>query len=318
MKKLLLAILLPFLCPAYPDQSPQERYIDQWSSTAVAEMKRSGVPASITLAQGLLESNAGQSSLATKANNHFGIKCHNTWKGKRTYADDDARNECFRVYPSAEESFRDHSDFLRYQDRYKKLFELDPTDYKAWSKGLKKAGYATDPKYASKLIRLIEDYELYRFDLDRDNSAVDVPQAPVELESPRDSRTGRIASASTNEYLNVSFARKELKQNGVRFIYSLEGESYSSIATSRKLFLKEILSFNDADSDAVLAPGTVVYLERKKKQAAKGVDKFIVGPQKQTLREIAQRFGVREKSLRKINGFADGFEPDEGDTVLLR
>ena len=145
-----------------------------------------------------------------------------------------------------------------------------------------------------------------------------MPQAPVELESPRDSRTGRIASASTNEYLNVSFARKELKQNGVRFIYSLEGESYSSIAASRKLFLKEILSFNDADSDALLDPGTVVYLERKKKQAAKGVDKFIVGPQKQTLREIAQRFGVREKSLRKINGFADGFEPDEGDTVLLR
>ena len=146
-----------FLCLA-ADQGPQQQYIREYAALARSEMARTGVPASITLAQGLLESNAGRSALASKSNNHFGIKCHNDWKGKKTYADDDAKHECFRVYRNAEASFRDHSDFLRYQDRYKGLFELDPTDYRGWAKGLKKAGYATDPRYAEKLIKIIEDY----------------------------------------------------------------------------------------------------------------------------------------------------------------
>ena len=134
---------------------PYEKYIEKYASVAVSEMHRSGVPASITLAQGLLESAAGESALATKANNHFGIKCHSDWKGKKTYKDDDKANECFRVYSNATASFKDHSDFLRFQDRYKSLFDLEPTDYKAWAKGLKKAGYATDRQYADKLIKLI-------------------------------------------------------------------------------------------------------------------------------------------------------------------
>ena len=144
MKKiaLLFAVLLPLLVLAGGD-TPQEKYIAKYSAIAVSEMQRSGVPASITLAQGLLESRYGQSRLAAQGNNHFGIKCHN-WKGRKMYEDDDAKGECFRVYRSAEESFRDHSDFLRYQDRYKGLFELDPADYKGWARGLKKAGYATD------------------------------------------------------------------------------------------------------------------------------------------------------------------------------
>ena len=133
--------LLGLFIAATPGQ--YEKYIEKYASVAVSEMHRSGVPASITLAQGLLESAAGESVLATKANNHFGIKCHSDWKGKKTYKDDDKENECFRVYPNASASFRDHSDFLRYQDRYKSLFDLEPTDYKAWAKGLKKAGYVS-------------------------------------------------------------------------------------------------------------------------------------------------------------------------------
>ena len=167
MKKVLtaIALILGIAVSAQRDAgTPQERYIARYASIAVNEMYRTGVPASITLAQGIIESGSGRSRLATDGNNHFGIKCHNTWKGKTMLADDDRKNECFRVYDSAEESFRDHSDFLRYQDRYKFLFDLKTTDYKGWAAGLKKAGYATDPSYASKLIQCVEDYDLGRFD----------------------------------------------------------------------------------------------------------------------------------------------------------
>lgn len=149
---------------AWAQGTPQERYIQKWAPTAVREMYRSGVPASITLAQGILESRYGLSPLASEGNNHFGIKCHKDWKGKSMRYDDDAKGECFRVYDSADESFQDHSDFLRYRDRYKFLFDLKTTDYKGWAYGLKKAGYATDPNYPAKLIKYIEDYKLYEYD----------------------------------------------------------------------------------------------------------------------------------------------------------
>ena len=318
MKHLILVCLACLFAFTVEDKSPQQLYIENYAKIAQEEMRRSGVPASITLAQGLLESNAGRSALASKSNNHFGIKCHKSWKGKRAYYDDDERNECFRVYPSAEASFRDHSDFLRYQDRYKSLFDLDPTDYEAWAKGLKKAGYATDPKYASKLTRIIQEYELYRFDYEDDNrEALDVPASPTELESARDPQTGK-RIASVDEVLTVSFTRQVYVQNGVKFIYALSGETYQSIAASRGLFLREILSFNDANADTTLEQGTVVYIQRKKKYAAKGVDKYIPGGEGETLRDIAQRFGVREKSLRKINAFAQDYEPSEGDVIKLR
>ena len=159
MKIRLLIISLFIGLSAYAQhqqKSPQEKYIEQFATLAVEEMYRSGVPASITLAQGLLESRYGLSELAVKGNNHFGIKCHNNWDGKRMYYDDDRKGECFRKYPSPEQSFRDHSDFLRYRDRYKFLFDYRITDYKSWANGLKKAGYATDPAYPKKLINLIE------------------------------------------------------------------------------------------------------------------------------------------------------------------
>ena len=141
-----------------------EKYVEEWAPTAVREMYRSGVPASITLAQGILESRYGLSPLAADGNNHFGIKCHKDWTGKKQYHDDDEKGECFRVYDDADESFRDHSDFLRYRDRYKFLFEFETTDYKSWANGLKKAGYATDPGYPDKLIKYIEDYKLNEYD----------------------------------------------------------------------------------------------------------------------------------------------------------
>ncbi len=354
MKRFLL-VLLSLLCIS-ADKSPQEKYIEKYSGIAVSEMVRSGVPASITLAQGLVESRAGQAPLAAKGNNHFGIKCHNDWKGKKMYQDDDAKGECFRVYATAELSFRDHSDFLRYKDRYKSLFNLKPTDYKGWAHGLKKAGYATDPAYASKLIKVIEDYQLYLFDRGgragradkvtraekkgRDDKAsrgrrngrkdksdgvgsisgdgeVVVPEAPLAIEAPKQVDPEKYRQ-DYNEEFRFNLSRNVMTRNGVPFITSLKGETYASIAASQGLFLKELLAFNDLASAPYLEEGTIVYIQRKKKSAGKGLDKYIVDHDGENLRDISQRFGVRLSSINKLNGFAPGHTVREGDTILLR
>ena len=294
-------------------KEPTLEYIRKYSDLAVSEMRRTGVPASITLAQGILESNSGQSKLAVKGNNHFGIKCHNDWDGRTMRLDDDARRECFRVYPDASASFRDHSDFLRYRDRYKPLFDLDPEDYKGWARGLKKAGYATDPSYAGKLIALIERYELYRYD-----RAVEVEQeAPLEIEAPKE-LPPELVGKNYRETVSVSLQRSVYEMNGVPFIYSVKGESLRSIASANGLFPGELLKFNDLDEDVSLYEGSVVYLARKKAQAAKGVSKYVVGADGETLWEISQRFGVRLDALEKMNPMLVGIRLEEGDTVQLR
>lgn len=181
MRRLLILLLaaLPVLAAA---QTPQLDYIAKYSALAVSEMQRTGVPASITLAQGLVESGAGLSPLAVHANNHFGMKCHNDWDGETFYKDDDTAQECFRAFRTAEESFKAHSDFLRNRPRYASLFELEPTDYKGWARGLKKAGYATDPAYAAKLIKQIEDFQLDRFDRLEEAGATDGPKTETKSE----------------------------------------------------------------------------------------------------------------------------------------
>lgn len=313
MKRLLL-VLMTVLLSIGAAKNPKLDYIDKYSDIAIKEMKRTGVPASITLAQGILESNAGQSVLATKGNNHFGIKCHNDWKGKTMKMDDNAPKECFRVYPNAEASFRDHSDFLRSRDRYKSLFELKQTDYKWWARGLKKAGYATDPGYADKLITLIEDYELYRFDKGVKVSV----KPPLEIEEPKVVQLEPRPGMKYQESVTFSTARKVYSQNGVPFVYSEAGETYASIAASNGLFLKELLKFNDHEQELALEPGTMVYLARKKAQGPVGVNKYVVEKDGETLRDIAQRFGIRYAALQKLNIVLYGKTLEEGDTVILR
>ena len=314
MRKVIIFISI-VLCQvaAWAQGTPQERYIQKWAPTAVREMYRSGVPASITLAQGILESRYGLSPLASEGNNHFGIKCHKDWKGKSMRYDDDAKGECFRVYDSADESFQDHSDFLRYRDRYKFLFDLKTTDYKGWAYGLKKAGYATDPAYAQKLITIIEDYKLYEYDK---GIKVEVTP-PLEVEAPVQVTSATI-ERKYKESVRFSLGRKVYEQNGVPFVYAIEGESWQSIAASNGLFLKEILRFNDLGSDSALAPGTMVYLARKKTQARPGVGRYVVGSDGETLWEISQRFGVRLASLQKMNPALIGKSLEEGDTIILR
>lgn len=359
-----LSVLIQTAMSAKP-LSPQEAYIEKYAQIAVDEMFRSGVPASITLAQGMLESSNGQSYLAVNGNNHFGIKCHD-WTGGRVFSDDDRKGECFRKYRSVEDSFRDHSDFLRYRDRYKFLFDLKTTDYKGWAYGLKRAGYATDPAYPRKLINLIETYDLDRFDetdaakVRKDKrisrkearrlrrAAGTVPAAgsasSVQAGAVSDDPGSGYTSASENVSIapgsripesptvleepqpldgrqraefRFSLSRQLYSQNGVAFVYSVEGETYSTIASLYSLFPKEILSFNDAVADSALLPGTVVYLQPKKKYAAAHMDKYIAEGD-ESLRDICQRFAVKMSSIMKLNGFSAGHQLREGDTVLLR
>ena len=327
LKKILGAIVLGSICLPIKSDIKEDRkaYLRQYSETAVNEMYRSGIPASITLGQGLLESAAGKSYLAVKANNHFGIKCHN-WKGETIYSDDDRPNECFRKYRSADESYRDHSDFLRYNDRYKFLFDLEPTDYKAWAYGLKKAGYATDPEYASKLIRLIEDYRLWEYDQaaseapdstsskkeekPEDNGGIRrLPLSPSRIETPApiDDRQ--------RETFSFNLSRKMYSLNGVAFVYAEKGETYESIARDFHLFKKEILRFNDLSSPAELHPGDIVYIQKKKNQAAKDLNRH-VWTEGDNLWKVSQRYAVRLSALKKLNKDTDYFE--EGDLVTLR
>ena len=337
--RIITFIISLFLCvsasvsmAAKEEKTPQTIYIEQFATLAVEEMYRSGVPASITLAQGLLESGYGLSELAVKGNNHFGIKCHNNWTGKKMYYDDDRKGECFRVYPSPEQSYRDHSDFLRYRDRYKFLFDFKVTDYKSWANGLKKAGYATDPAYPKKLINLIETYELYEYDrkpasfAKSDRKAKrnhEKPAAPVdesEQELPMSPNEIEQVEALTNEQrqdFQFSISREVYTRNGVPFVKTVEGETLASIAASNHLFVREILKFNDLLSDAPLAPGTEVYLKPKKKQAVKGLDKHVVEGG-DSMRGIAQRYGVRLKSLLKMNGMTEADVIRDGDIIKLR
>lgn len=316
-------------------QSPQKIYIEKYSPIAVEEMYRSGVPASITLAQGILESGSGRSTLAVQGNNHFGIKCHNNWQGQKVYHDDDAKGECFRKYDKAEDSYRDHSDFLRYRDRYKFLFDYEITDYKSWAHGLKKAGYATDSSYPKKLIGIIEEYALYEYDkkpfgfgkkeesksskkeTSKKPTSAPAPQKVTIPESPTQLEAARPFKGRKKESFQFALSREMYSQNGVPFIYSVEGETFKSIAAANGLFLRELLKFNDLKKDVELLPGTVVYLQKKKKQAAKGVEMHVV-EEGETLRAIAQRYAVRLDKLCKLNGVEKEDFIREGDIIKLR
>ena len=330
IKLLIISLFIGLSAYAQHNQkSPQEIYIEQFATLAVEEMYRSGVPASITLAQGLLESRYGLSELAVKGNNHFGIKCHNNWTGKKIYYDDDAKWECFRKYPSPEQSYRDHSDFLRYRDRYKFLFDYKTTDYKSWANGLKKAGYATDPSYASKLIKIIEDYRLYEYDekpasfakADRksrkESKRVTVKVPEVLPPSPTEIEQTEALTEEQRQDFHFSISREVYKRNGVPFVKAMDGESYASIASANNLFLREILKYNDLAAEAQIASGTEVYLRPKKGQAVKGLDKHVV-EEGETMRSIAQRYGVRMKNLYKINAMSDDSIIREGDIIKLR
>jgi len=303
---LLQCLVLSFTCLSAQKMSRAE-YIERYKYIAIEQMKSHAIPASIILAQACLESGDGNSTLAKQANNHFGIKCHN-WKGDTFLHTDDAKNECFRKYKNPEESFRDHSEFLRYRERYQSLFDLNPTDYKGWAHGLKKAGYATNPNYAQLLIKIIEDYSLFKYDLIK----TILPPSPAVIIDEK-----IITQESGKSEYHFTLSRVLLSKNGVLFVVAGQGESYSSIAAEFNLFTKELLKFNDLKQEIPLKDGTTVYIERKRREGDKNLSKHIV-EKGDSMYEISQKYAIKLNRLYKINGVKNGYEPNEGDQVKLR
>ena len=294
MKKIAsICLLFCLIFSVSPLYAQYESYINRYKDIAMREMNDYGIPASITLAQGILESGVGKSELAVKANNHFGIKCHNDWEGEKVYHDDDKRNECFRKYDRPEESFVDHSLFLKNRSRYSFLFELDRTDYKAWAKGLKQAGYATDPNYAKRLIALIEENNLHQYDLQSYHETTANVQTPVKQKPAKN-------------------------ESGLKFVRVQKGESYYTIAKAHKIPFSLICSYNDVDRKTRQPnEGEIVYLQRKNKTVEKGKGVHII-QEGESMHDISQLYGIRLHKLYDLNNMEYTQKATVGKRLKLR
>ncbi|MBS2099894.1 glucosaminidase domain-containing protein [Carboxylicivirga linearis] len=277
-------------------------YIELYKDLAIKEMKRTRIPASITMAQGILESGSGNSTLARKSNNHFGIKCHSDWKGKKVYHDDDRRNECFRKYKTVYESYIDHSDFLTTKGRYSSLFDLKTTDYKGWAKGLKKAGYATDPKYSHRLIKIIEDYKLYLLDEEQEWTRED----------------GKAETRGNDNFIISPYnTHVPDYNNGVKYIRTEEGDSFDAIAKEFGLRDWELYKYNDLPKNADISKYRYLYIQSKKGKANRKHEYHIV-KQGETLHYISQKYGVKMKKLLRYNGLNENAKLKGGEKLNLR
>lgn len=283
MKKilLLLGLVYGFLPVDAQQRDPHFlAYIEQFYPIAVRQQQKHGIPASIILAQALLESGAGRGRLAVQANNHFGIKCHG-WTGATILHDDDERNECFRKYRHAIESFEDHSEFLRTRPRYASLFLLETTDYVGWAHGLRAAGYATDPAYATKLISLIERFELYKFD------RMTLQQLPTQQQG-------------SVQNVEVPFVRTFFKSNNISIIVAEPGDTWSGLARELRIREERLRSFNEVDEQNQLTAGSIVYLSRKKRRANRANQIHVVRAG-ESMYSVSQIYGIQVRSLYELN-----------------
>lgn len=309
-----LVLSTALMAPAQPggDRLTAEQYIEKWKTVAVKKMKEHGIPASITLAQGLLESGNGNSMLARESNNHFGIKCTPDWKGGRSYHDDDIKNDCFRSYRDAADSFEDHSQFLKRQ-RYAKLFELKSTDYKGWAHGLKDAGYATDPHYPRKLIELIE-----RYGLDKLDQGVDVAYKPAGnvAGKPAPERKGRRPAAG-GDVITIHAGRSvELFEGRIKYVRAKGGESMRQLAADLDMTHGMLARWNDMDKESTLTEGQVIFIQPKRKAAKDAAVHTVVAGE--TLWSVSQQHGVKLSKLAKYNGLVPDAPLKAGQTVLLQ
>ena len=279
-------LLISVAVQAQRRNSRYNEYIKQYAPLAVEQMREHRIPASITLAQGLLESGAGQSTLARKSNNHFGIKC--------------GSNECFRAYRNPKDSYEDHSLFLKRGARYAFLFKLKITDYRGWARGLKKAGYATDPSYANRLITIIEDYDLYKYDT---------------------------RGLSNREARNLE---KELKKkpwlanphqvyiaNDIAYVVARDGDTFQFLGKEFDISWRKLVKYNDLHKDYTLEAGDIIYLKGKRKKAAKPYTVYIVRDG-DSMHSISQKYGIRLKNLYKMNRKDAEYVPEVGDRLRLR
>lgn len=306
-------------------QMTREQYIETYSQLAIDEMHQHGIPASITMAQALLESNNGNSDLATKAKNHFGIKCNKNWEGKTYHMDDDAKDECFRRYESIEDSYKDHSIFLK-RERYAELYTYDPMDYVAWAKGLKKFGYATNPSYAEILIKIIEDFKLYQLDDGTyQKEIVEVPVFVVEDE-PNSSLDNFFAdqkkrrkrgTVDPDGFVIEGRGHEVSFNNRIKYIITKPGDTFESINKEFDLIPFQLPKYNELSADAELKESQILYLQPKRSQAENGktYHEVIEGDDWYA---ISQIYGIKLKKLYKLNGIAASSPLKPGDKVKLR
>lgn len=269
---LAFSLTLGTIAQAQVRSKTYEQYINKYKDIAIDEMNKHHIPASITLAQGILESGAGQSWLAQASNNHFGIKCGISWTGNTVRHDDDARSECFRAYKHPKESYEDHSKFLMTGQRYAFLFKLDPTDYRGWARGLKQAGYATAPDYANRLINLIELYELYKYDY----------------------------KSNMKWVFNNTNPHQPYLANGLVYVVARFGDTWKSIGKEFEISSRKLIKYNDLYKDYILKEGDVVYLEKKRIRADEEHIIHQVRPG-DSMHSISQRYGIQLKNLYKMN-----------------
>ena len=295
-----IALLMVFQLHAQKSLTQSyQQYIEQYKDIAIEQMLRHHIPASITLAQGLLESGAGHGDLVRKGNNHFGIKCGGDWDGRRTYHDDDERGECFRVYDSAFDSYEDHSQFLRGRSRYQSLFQLKITDYKGWARGLKAAGYATDPHYAQKLIDLIQLYQLNQYDKAKGYDKFMV-----------DHTKGQAGGASLHviKIFNKNY-----------YIFARRGDTFKSIADEIGISYRKLAKYNERDKRDPLEEGEIIWLKKKQTKAPKDYKNrpHVVRPG-ESMYSIAQQYGIRLKNLYKMNKLDPEYQIKVGAKLRLR
>ena len=284
-----------------------QSYIELYKDIAIYEMQQYGIPASIKLGQGILESASGNSELAKNANNHFGIKCKSTWEGRTYHKDDDAKDECFRKYEKVLDSYEDHSQFLKQNQRYAFLFELKPDDYKAWAHGLKKAGYATNPRYAELLIKTIEEHQLYRFDI------ADGAKLPV-VQKQKPNKLDKGQESVELEILNPK-SRAIAVNNRVKFVRAKEGESIESLAKEMDIMPWQLYKYNDLNKNYILSADEIIYLQPKRKKAITATH---IVQQGESLIDVSRQHAVKLKSLYKMNGLSEGDQLKSGTKLKLR
>lgn len=340
MKKIFLLGLFCIGLNAFAQADREVEYIQKYAKMAVEEMEAYKIPASITLAQGILETGGGQSRLAEQANNHFGIKCKKEWTGEKIYHDDDARGECFRKYPSANHSYRDHSKFLAERPYYRRLFDLTLTDYKAWAHGLKKAGYATNPRYAQILISKIEKHKLNQFDTinpfevyDKvvalygpvDRKIVDpyyeepvivaVVQEPEEPKKVIEKPVQKTKKMEVPKRKISPRARVKRHAIGREYVVVNKGETLSSLASTYKTTVDKLMKYNELEKPEDLLAGQYLFFNKKKSKGAKTKYKVVSGD---NMYLISQKGGIKLAKLYKRNRVKRGYEPKVGEIIYLR
>ncbi len=297
----------------------RKEYIDRYKHIAIEHMEYYGIPASITMAQGILESSSGNSELSISSNNHFGIKCKTNWTGRKVYYDDDEAGECFRAYPTVEESYKDHAEFLDSSPRYDSLFAYSTSDYKSWARGLKAAGYATAPHYANTLITIIEDEKLFL--LDQKNGEVKFTNNLYAEEKSPSSQTSEGNKIDPDNYAVTINAHKGYnieRTNGLYFTRAKAGDSLESIASTFDISAGNLRRFNDLKKGATLSEGDIIFIERKKRAWEGDEKRTHQASEDETLYSISQRYGVRLSRLRRYNNFKRDESIKVSQIVIIR